>query len=323
MIRTVAALALPEFSLFELGVAVELFGFDRTDTGGGSFDFTVCTPAPGTLRTELGMTIGVPDGLEAIERADLVVVLPYNLATGVPPAALDALRAAHERGAWLMSICTGAFALGEAGLLDGRQATTHWMSSADLARRFPAAVVDPGALYVEDGRILTSAGTAAGIDAGLHLIRQELGSEIAANIARRMVVPPHRVGGQAQFIERPLPDTDSESLGDLLDWMNRHLEAEQSVDTLAARALMSPRTFARRFRAETGTTPAAWLTQRRLDRARELLETTDLPVERIAEMAGFGSAPVLRHHFTRTMSTTPQAYRRHFGSVPGDAERAS
>jgi len=222
-----------------------------------------------------------------------------------------------------MSICTGAFALGHAGLLDGRRATTHWMHADDLARRFPAADIDPAALYVEDGRVLTSAGTAAGIDAGLHLIRREMGAEIAANIARRMVVPPHREGGQAQYIERPLPQTDAESLGELLDWMNKNLAEEQTVDSLANRALMSPRTFARRFRSETGTTPAAWLTQQRLQRARELLETTDMPVDRIAETVGFGGAAVLRHHFARSMSTTPQAYRRHFTCVPGAVERAS
>jgi transcriptional regulator GlxA family with amidase domain len=269
------------------------------------------------------VAITVANGLEALEQADLVVVLPYARRETVPEEAVAALRAAHERGAWIMSICTGAFALGQAGLLDGRRATTHWMHTGDLARRYPAAEIDPAALYVEDGRVLTSAGTAAGIDAGLHLIRREVGADVAANIARRMVMPPHREGGQAQYIERPLPETDAESLGELLDWMNQNLDVEQTVDSLAARALMSPRTFARRFRAETGTTPAAWLTQQRLQRARELLETTDLPVDRIAETVGFGGAAVLRHHFARSMSTTPQAYRRQFGGISSLVERAS
>jgi len=322
VIRTVATLVLPDFSLFELGVAVELFGFDRTDTGGGRFDLELCTPSPGMIRDERGMPIGISSGLEPLEQADLVVVLPHDRHAAVPTAALDALRAAHSRGAWMMSICTGAFVLGEAGLLDGRRVTTHWLHAAELARRFPAARVDPGALYVEDGTILTSAGTSAGIDAGLHLIRKEQGADIAASIARRMVVPPHREGGQAQYIERPVPETDAESLGELLDWMNQNLDCEQTVDSLAARALMSPRTFARRFRAEVGTTPAAWLTQQRLHRATELLETTDLPVDRIAETVGLGGAAVLRHHFARSMSTTPQAYRRQFGGIPSLVDRA-
>jgi transcriptional regulator GlxA family with amidase domain len=315
MLQKVAVLVLPEVPLFELGICAELFSIDRTDTGGGRFDFTLCTPTPGAVRTELGLDLQVPVGLEATEDADLVVVTPIPRNQLPSESTLEALRTAHARGAWVMSICSGAFVLAAAGLLDGRRCTTHWMHSDELAARYPKAVVDPSVLYVEDGRVITSAGSAAGIDAGLHLIRKELGAQVAANIARRMVVPPHRDGGQAQFIDRPILACDADSLADLLGWMAANLDSEQSVDELAARALMSPRTFARRFRAETGTTPAAWLAQQRLQRARELLETSGYSVDRIAELAGFGSAPVLRHHFTREMSVTPQAYRRRFSCV--------
>jgi len=314
VIRSVATLVLPDFSLFELGVAVELFGFDRTDTGGGSFDFTACTPEPGTVRTELGMEIGVPNGLQAIERADLVVVLPYDRDAGVPAAALEALRAAHERGAWLMSICTGAFALGEAGLLDGRRCTTHWLHTDELSQRYPAAKVDPDVLYVQDGKILTSAGTAASVDAGLHLVRQEYGTAIATALARRMVVPPHRDGGQAQFIETPLQPVQCETLQPVLTRVLGTLDQPHSVDTMAEFAHMAPRTFARKFRNETGATPHDWLTNQRLLLARRLLEDSDLCMHTIAERAGFGSAATLRHHFAQRLNTTPQAYRGTFRS---------
>lgn len=315
MIKTVVALVRPGIAMFELGITTELFGIDRTDTGGGRFDFSLCAEVPGPVRTELGLDLQINRGLEAMATADLIVVTPDDRYEVTGESVLAALRAAHERGAWIMSICSGAFVLAQAGLLDNRRCTTHWMHSDRLAQEYPGAIVDPSVLYVADGRILTSAGSAAGIDAGLHLIRQELGSQVAANIARRMVVPPHRDGGQAQFIERPIPETQSDSLGDLLEWMAGHLDEDQPVDELAARALMSPRTFARRFRAEIGTTPAAWLAQQRLQRARELLELSGHSVDRVAELAGFGSAPVLRHHFTRALGLTPHAYRRRFSCV--------
>ncbi len=315
MLQKVAVLVLPDISMFELGMSAELFGVDRTDTGGGRFDYTLFTAIPGPVRTELGVNLQVDVGLEATEDADLIIVTPISQSFNPPEAILAALRTAHARGAWLMSICTGAFVLGAAGLLDGRRSTTHWMHSHELATRYPKTIVDPSVLYVEEDRIITSAGSAAGIDAGLHLIRKELGVQVAANIARRMVVAPHRDGGQAQFIDRPILSCDADSLAELLVWMASHLDAEQSVEELAGRALMSPRTFARRFRAETGTTPAAWLAQQRLHRARELLEASDYSVDRIAELTGFGSAPVLRHHFTSAMSVTPQAYRRRFSCV--------
>jgi transcriptional regulator GlxA family with amidase domain len=233
----------------------------------------------------------------------------------VPEVVLDALRAAHDRGAWVLSICSGSFALGYAGLLDGRQCTTHWMYTDEMSRRFPQARLNPAVLYVDDGHVITSAGTAAGIDACLHLVRRELGAAAASAIARRMVVPPHRDGGQAQYVDTPLP-CDADTLAPLLAWMMENLEEELSVPDLAARAFVSERTFARRFRAETGTTPAAWVTRQRVVRAQEMLERSDASIEEIARLCGFGTAAVLRHHFARTLGTSPQAYRRTFAPAP-------
>ena len=313
MLRTVTAVLLPNVAPFELGVACEVFGIDRSDTGGPSFDFRVCALEPGPVSVKGGaFGLVVDHDLSATQDADLVVVPAYGAdPSPAPDPVLEALRAAHARGAWILSICSGAFALGEAGLLDGRACTTHWMHAADLARRFPDARVDPSVLYVDDDRVLTSAGTAAGIDAGLYLVRRELGAAAAATVARRMVVPPHRDGGQAQYVEAPLP-CEADTLAPLLAWLVDHLDEEHTVPTLAARALMSERTFARRFRAETGTTPAAWLTRQRLSRAQELLERSDASVDEVARVAGFGSAAVLRHHFARSLGTSPQAYRRRF-----------
>lgn len=320
MLQRVAAIAVPGVSAFELGLVCEVFGIDRSDTGGPVFDFTLCTPEPGPVAMGPGLTLDVTAGLEAAADADLVVALPYKAPHTLPDGVADALRAAHDRGAWVMSICSGTFALGEAGLLDGRRCTTHWMYADDLARRFPTAEVDPAVLYVEDRGVISSAGTAAGIDACLHLLRRELGARQAAAVARRMVVPPHRDGGQAQYVETPLP-CDADTLAPLLAWMGEHLDAELTVPDLAARALMSERTFARRFRAETGTTPAAWVTRQRLVRAQEMLERTSAGVDEIARRSGFGSAAILRHHFARVLGTSPGAYRRQFACTD-EAESA-
>ncbi|MBU5424108.1 helix-turn-helix domain-containing protein [Cellulomonas hominis] len=311
MLQRVAAIAVPGVSAFELGLVCEVFGIDRSDTGGPSFELTIVTPEPGAVPMKLGLTLEVPYGLEAAADADLVIALPYEAPYAFGEAGLAALRDAHDRGAWVMSICSGTFALGEAGLLDGRRCTTHWMYAEDLQQRFPAAEVDPAVLYVEDRGVISSAGTAAGIDACLHLVRRELGAQQAAAVARRMVVPPHRDGGQAQYVDTPLP-CDADTLAPLLAWMAEHLDEELSVPDLAARALMSERTFARRFRAETGTTPAAWVTRQRLVRAQELLERSGAGVDEVARLSGFGSAALLRHHFARVLGTSPQAYRRQF-----------
>lgn len=315
MLRTVAAMVLPRVAPFELGVACEVFGIDRTDTGGPAFDFRLVTPAPGRVPTKLGFEIVVDEGLEAAADVDLLVVPAYGDDAPVPPAALELIRSTHRRGAWVLSVCSGSFALARAGLLDGRRCTTHWMYTERLARQFPAATVDPGVLYVEDRGVITSAGTAAGVDACLHLVRRELGAVAASAVARRMVVPPHRDGGQAQFIDLPVPQCTG-PLAEVLAWAQEHLADDLSVGVLARRALMSERTFARRFRAEVGTTPAAWVARLRLQRAQELLERTDVPVEEIAQLAGFGAAAALRHHFTQALGTTPQAYRRTFASSP-------
>jgi transcriptional regulator GlxA family with amidase domain len=225
---------------------------------------------------------------------------------------LDALRRAHARGARLASICTGAFLLAEAGLLDGRRATTHWAHVDRFLERFPDVDLDPNVLYVEDGTIFTSAGTASGIDLCLHLVRRDLGSDVATAIARRMVVPPHRDGGQAQYVDAPIPRCDIDSLGPLLDWALAHLDQPLTLDDLARQGAMSTRTLVRRFQAATGTTPLQWLLAQRVRRAQHLLEATDEPVERVATLAGFGSAPNLRQHFTRIVGVSPMAYRRTF-----------
>jgi transcriptional regulator GlxA family with amidase domain len=314
MINSVGVLALPGIEPFELGVLVEVFGSDRTQRtpAGPRFDFTVVTPEPGPLDTGLGFSMVVEDGLDAAADVDLLAIPMYPGAGKVSTEALDFVRASYDRGAWILSMCVGAFVLGEAGLLDGRQCTTHWAHASNLARRFPQARVDPGVLYVEDGRVITSAGTAAGIDASLHLVRRELGAHAANVIASYMVVPPHRDGGQAQYIAPPPNARHTGDLAPVLDWMLEHLEEELSVERLSAHAAMSTRTFARRFREETGATPAAWLNRQRVLRARHTLETTDMPVESVARRAGFSSAALLRHHFARSLGTTPQTYRRRF-----------
>jgi len=232
---------------------------------------------------------------------------------GDPPLELlEALRKAYARGARIASICTGAFTLAAAGLLDGRRATTHWMHAAELTERWPAVQLDPNVLYTQDERIFTSAGECAGLDLCLHLVRLDHGSHIANTLARRMVIPPHREGGQAQYIDQPLPSGESTSLAPVLDWARTQLHRPLTIDDLAVRAAMSKRSFLRHFRAATGTTPLQWLVHERVARARDLLETTNDTVERIAEQCGFGSAQSLRVHFTRINQTTAYRYRQAF-----------
>ncbi|WP_426225398.1 GlxA family transcriptional regulator [Pseudarthrobacter sp. DSP2-3-2b1] len=314
MLKTVAVIVIPNFAVFEFGTACEVFGLDRSDRGSGvpAFDFRVCTPEPGDVPMKSGLSIHVSLGLEATQDADLVIMAPYGLDEEVPESVLEALRAADARGAWVLSICSGAFALARAGILNGRRGTTHWHYSQELASRYPEVQVDENVLYVQDGNLITSAGTAAGIDACLHLVRIELGANVAAAIARDMVVPPHRDGGQAQFIDRPMPTCGSAPMEALLRWMVQNLDREHTVADLASRVHMSDRTFARRFRSETGATPAAWLNSQRVLRAQELLETTDLNIDEIARESGFGHPVLLRHHFAKVLDTSPQSYRRAF-----------
>lgn len=310
--HNVTAIVYDGVAPFELGVLCEAWGIDRSDAGGPTFDFAVCAVTPGPVRTSMGFSLHVEHGLERVAQAELVTVPAMPREAPAPTAVLDALQAAHRRGARILSVCSGAFTLAEAGLLDGRTCTTHWRYAAELAERFPAVNVDPDVLYVDDDPIFTSAGSAAGLDACLHLIRKEFGARAALTTARRMVVPPQRDGGQAQYIETPLRLTPAETLEPVLTWMQHHLDEELTVENLAHRAVMSSRTFARRFRAETGTTPHQWVTAQRLLLAERLLEESDAPIEAVASRVGFGNAAALRHHFVQARGTTPQRYRRTF-----------
>ncbi len=300
-------------SPFELGVAVEIFGLPRPELP-LDYEVAVCAGRPGTLAVLGGFWMTVQHGLEALAAADTVIVPGCPDVSQDPPAeVVAAVRAAYDRGARVASFCSGAFVLAAAGLLDGRRATTHWRYASTLARRHPRVRVDPEVLYVDEGRVLTSAGTAAGIDLCLHLVRTDHGVAVANAVARRVVVPAHREGGQAQYIESPAvePTVDG-PLRLLLERLARDPLGAGDVAQLAASVHMSERTFARRFKAVTGTSPVRWLTAVRVGRARELLETTDEPVDRIATAAGFGSVENLRLHFRRATSTSPAAYRRAF-----------
>ncbi len=311
-LRTIAVLLADQAAVFEFGVLHEVFGIDRTAQGVPAFDLRVCTEHPERPVDLLhGLSLNVPHGLEGLMGADVVAV-PATQRRKFSPALLAALRDAHDAGAIVLSVCSGAFLLGAAGLLDGRECSAHWMNTVELAAAYPLARVNGDVLFVDDGDIVTSAGTAAGIDACLHLVRRELGATIATTIARRMVVPPQRDGGQRQFVDMPIPECTGDSLRAVLLWMSEHLETEQSVATLARRAAMSERTFARRFVAETGTTPARWVVLQRVGHARELLEGTELGIDQVASRTGFGSAALLRHHFTRTVGVPPSDYRRSF-----------
>ncbi|MCW2850820.1 MAG: AraC family transcriptional regulator [Nocardioides sp.] len=312
MLTNVAALVYDGVAPFELGVLCEAFGLDRRDDGVPLLDFSVCGPVVGRVPTSVGFSINVERGLERLEEADLIGVPAMPRGGHVPDEVVTALRRAHERGARILSVCSGAFTLGSAGLLDGRECTTHWRYTTELAERFPLARVVPEVLYVDAGDIVTSAGTAAGLDATLHIWRQEYGAAVASAVARRMVVPPQREGGQAQFIARAVPDCRAETLGPMLQWITAHLGEDLGVETLARQAHMSPRTFARRFRDETGTTPHSWVTSQRVHAAEELLERSDASVDWIAAEVGFGNAATLRHHFTRVRGVSPQQYRRQF-----------
>ncbi|MHA6629420.1 GlxA family transcriptional regulator [Pseudonocardia sichuanensis] len=312
----VVALLTPPQSPFELACAAEVFGTVPQGLP-AHYDFRVCAEHPGPLPTTVGYAILVDAGLEALQEADTVVVpgrQPPDAA--VPPSVVEALRAAHERGARVVAICTGAFVLARAGLLDGRRATTHWRHTARLAAAFPEVQVDPDVLYVDDGDVATSAGTGAGIDLCLHLARSDHGAAYAAEIARNMVLPPHREGSQLQYVARPTPARADESLAPLLEWATSRLDTRLTVDRLARRAGLSSRTLARQFTEQLGTSPGQWLLGRRLDAARALLEETDLPVDAIATRVGLASAVNLRRRFRAHLGTTPGAYRRTFGE-PG------
>jgi transcriptional regulator GlxA family with amidase domain len=315
VLRDVAVAVCDEVAPFELGVLCEAFGLDRSAQGLPVYDFAVVAAEEPPLRAAGGMLLDTPHRLDRLATADLVCIPAWRrLAERPPEPLLAALRETVARGGRVLSVCSGAYVLAYAGLLDGRRATTHWMYADDFAHRFPQVEVDPDVLYVDTGSVITSAGTAAGLDACLHLLRQEHGSQVANTIARRMVVPPHRAGGQAQYVEMPVPEVrrvGADDLAAVCDWVVAHLDQPLAVDDLAARAHMSPRTFARRFREVTGETPARWVLAQRLRLTTHLLEE-GFGVEEVARRAGFGSAATMRTQFLRWRGISPSAYARTF-----------
>jgi transcriptional regulator GlxA family with amidase domain len=303
---------------FGLGIVSEIFGYDRTDRGMPGFDFAVCADQPGPVRTDSGITLHVEHGLDRLAAADLIFVMSwYDFDQEPSQEATAALRKAYDNGATIAAYCTGTYVLAATGLLDGRRATTHWRWAAGLSERFPQVRMEPEVLYIDEGRLLTGAGSSAGIDLCLYLLRREYGAAVANSFARDLVVPPHRDGGQAQYVATPVPeDCDDERLSEVIGWARANLDRPLSVEQLAARALMSPRSFARHFKAATGATPHSWLLGQRLHRAEELLETADLPVEEVARRVGFGTAAALREQFVRRRGVPPRDYRRTFAVTP-------
>ena len=313
----VVALAYDGLCTFEFGCAYEIFGLPRPELDRPWYRFDVCAAEPGPLRAAGGLAVRAPYDLGSVEQADTVIVPGWRGANEPPPQPLlDALKRVSGRGGRLVSICSGVFVLAAAGVLDGKRATTHWRYTEVLARRYPDIRVDPDVLYVDEGSVLTSAGSAAGLDLCLHIVRRDHGAAVANDVARRLVLAPHRDGGQQQFVAAPIArEAGNGRLAALLEWLPGHLDEELTVGDLARRAGMSLRAFQRRFRETLGTTPGDWLARQRIARARELAETTDLTVEQIAALSGFGSVETLRHHFRRLVGTTPGRYRRSFAQA--------
>ncbi len=311
-LKKVVVLIFEDMHPFEFGVACEAFGIDRSEDGLPTYDFYVASESAEPVRTYNGFTITADHRFDEALDADLVIVSAGAAEAVTTRAVTETLTKAYANGAAVMGLCSGAFAIGAAGLLDGRRCTTHWRHATALAEAYPRADVDPNVLYVCDERVYTSAGTAAGLDLCLHLMRNEHGAEVANAVARRMVVPPHRDGGQAQYIDVPVPPSGSDGLAELMDELLAELADEHTVNTMAARVNMSPRTFARKFNDATGTTPHAWLLRQRVLYARRQLEAGDDPIDVIAERSGFGTAALLRHHFQRHTGVAPTAYRKAF-----------
>ncbi|MDT0462524.1 MULTISPECIES: helix-turn-helix domain-containing protein [Streptomyces] len=320
----VAVLLFSGGPIFESSIPLSVFGIDRQDAGVPRYRLLVAAGEEGPLRTTGGLELTAPYGLEAISRAGTVVVPAWRSITSPPPEdALDALRRAHEEGARIVGLCTGAFVLAAAGLLDGRPATTHWMYAPTLAKRYPSVHVDPRELFVDDGDVLTSAGTAAGIDLCLHIVRTDHGNEAAGALARRLVVPPRRSGGQERYLDRSLPEEiGADPLAEVVAWALEHLHEQFDVETLAARAYMSRRTFDRRFRSLTGSAPLQWLITQRVLQAQRLLETSDYSVDEVAGRCGFRSPVALRGHFRRQLGSSPAAYRAAYRARRPQSERA-
>ena len=316
--RKVAVLAFDGLSTFEFGIVVEVFGLSRPEMGRNWYRFDACSLDSGLLRSTGGVHFHAGRGLSAFAHAGTIVIPGWKgVDVPPPPRLIAALRTAHASGARLVSICSGVFVLAATGLLDGRRATTHWRFVDALQSKYPKIRVEADVLYVDEGRILTSAGSAAGIDLCLHIVRQDFGAEIANQVARRLVVPPHRDGGQAQFIPEPVRKMSNGGLAPILTWLERNLDRELSVAELARHAAMSPRTFARQFRRQTGTTPHQWLTHLRLLAAQRRLERTNEGIDAIAEAVGWQTAATLRQHFSRELGTSPTAYRRRFSTLTG------
>lgn len=315
----VCVVAFEGVSLFHLSVPAMVLGAGDEDSGGRRYEVSYCAAKPGKVLCDQGLTIDVPGGMAAMAGADIVIVPAWNdPEKPAPDALVEGLRQAHARGALIVGLCLGAFVLGDAGLLDGREATTHWVARDVFARRFPRSHFRPDVLYVADENVITSAGTVAAIDCCLHLLRQRHGADVANRIARLLVTPPHRQGGQAQYIEQPVPQLPSESrLPEVLTWARQHIHEALSLDALAEVAHMSRRTFTRRFREATGTTFIKWLNAERVARAQQLLETTEMPIECVASQVGFGTTLSLRQQFAAQLGTTPSEYRRTFHAVVG------
>ncbi|WP_238412566.1 GlxA family transcriptional regulator [Saccharothrix deserti] len=317
----VAVLALDEVVTFDLGTPTQVFNAARDEQARRYYRVRICTPGARPVRSAAGFTITPEHGLELLAEADTVVVAGVHYGARVledgtlDEPVRDALLAAADRGARVMSICTGAFVLAAAGLLDGRRATTHWAHADNFRRLFPNVDLDPDVLFVDEGDVLTSAGVAAGVDLCLHLVRHDHGSEVANMAARRCVVPPWRPGGQSQYIVRPIPDETDTSTAPARAWAQEHLHEPLELRALAAHARMSVRTFTRRFREETGVSPGKWITQQRVERARHLLETTDLAIDQVARHAGFGTGAALRQQMSATLGVAPSVYRTTFRSV--------
>jgi len=315
----VVAIAYDGLCTFEFGCAVEVFGLARPEMGQGWYRFAVAAAEKGPMRAAGGITVAADGGLDLLVEAGTIIVPGWRGADAPVPSALcNALRAAHAAGARVLSLCSGAFVLAAAGLLEGKRATTHWRYFDALAARHPNLTLVPDVLYVDEGSVLTAAGSAAGLDLCLHLIRRDWGPQVANAVARRLVVPPHRDGGQAQYVQRPVQRerTGGSRLAGLLDRVRTALGEDWPIGRLAAEAAVSPRALHRRFQEATGTSPGAWLLAERLGQARELLEGTALPMEDVAAACGFGSAATLRHHFRRALGTNPSAYRARFTAVP-------
>jgi AraC family transcriptional activator FtrA len=312
----VVALAYDRLCTFEFGCVVELFALERPELGVDWYDFKVCAVEPGPIRAAGGITVQAPYEPELLALADTIVIPGWRDADEPPPPALlDAIRAAHARGARLCSICSGVFVLAAAGVLDGLRATTHWRYTERLARRHPRVMVQPDDLYVDQGQVITSAGSAAGIDMLLHLVRRDHGARVGNLVAQRLVVAPHREGGQAQFLPRPMAHGEQGRLSRLMDWLRANPAQPHTVKSMAERAAMSARTLQRQFQDATGMGPVEWLTRERVAIAKDLLEGADVPLAQVAERAGFGSEESLRHHFRRLASTSPGAYRRRFAAT--------